>query len=436
MIQRAAATSLFFVVVCVCFIIPFATQAGASELQFPPVQFRDDYGEALPYAVFPITPAGLCLIDSGLNLNPDTAPVTVYRGALDGGTPDDVDPMQHGTRMAMEAAAVPNNDWGTVGAAPGAIRIVSIRVMEPNGTVSFTGYKQAILRCRDLASVYNIKVISLSLGYPTTPTEAELQELENAAVAAQSYGISIFAAAGNEGRNQLDYPAALPPIVAVGAAGENHQRCPFSNWGPGLLLLAPGCNLDTADPSTGEPVSGFYGTSQATADTAAVVGALDAYRPDLSPEQDRQLLTTSMSANGGELDVTALFEAAGLGSVIANGKEREPRVALQSGIGAAPSIIASVPIAKHVRRLPRPRVRLRHRRSGLLLVLLNRPQGAHTLIKVLERRRHERPKTIAEQTVTARTIPLKTYHRVVLALSYVDPINRGVTSPTTNLQLP
>jgi subtilisin family serine protease len=172
MIRHATAAILLFTLGCMY----LATQAAASELPFPSAQLRDDYGEELPYAIPPAVPAGLCLIDSGVNLNPDTAPVTVYREALDGGTPDDVDPMQHGTRMAMEAAAVPNNNWGTVGAAPGAIRIVSIRVMESDGTVSFTGYKQAILRCRDLAAVYNIKVISLSLGYPTTPSEAELQE--------------------------------------------------------------------------------------------------------------------------------------------------------------------------------------------------------------------------------------------------------------------
>lgn len=433
MIRRATTILLFFILPCVCLV----TQAGASELPFPPAQLQGDYGKGLPYAVPPATPAGLCLIDSGLNLNPDTAPVTVYREALDGGTPNDVDPMQHGTRMAMEAAAVPNNNWGTVGAAPGAIRLVSIRVMEPNGTVSFTGYKQAILRCRDLASVYNIKVISLSLGYPTTPTEAELQELENAAVAAQSYGISVFAAAGNEGLNQIDYPAALPPIIAVGAAGENHQRCPFSNWGPGLALLAPGCNLDTVDPSTGEPVSGFYGTSQATADTAAVVCALDAYRPELSPEQNRQLLTTSASMNSGELDVAALFDAAGLGSVIASGEAREPGVLLQSGNVPTPTVIVPVtPTAVHVRRLPRPRARLRHRRSGLFLILLNRPQGARAVVKILDTRRHGRPRTIAEQTTAGRTIDLKKYHGVVLVLSYVDPTNRGVTSPTTDLHVP
>lgn len=432
MIRRATVALWLFALACAF----LASQAGASELSFPPAQFRDDRGEALPYAMPPAAPAGLCLIDSGLDLNPDTAPVTVYREALDGGTPDDVDPMRHGTRMAMEAAAVPNNDWGTVGAAPGAVRIVSIRVMEPNGTVSFMGYKQAILRCRDLASVYNIKVISLSLGYPTTPTDSELQELENAAVAAQSYGISVFAAAGNEGLNQIDYPAALPPIIAVGAAGETGQRCPFSNWGPGLALLAPGCNLDTADPSTGEPVSGFYGTSQATVDTAAVVCALDAYRPDLSPEQDKHLLTASASATSG-LDVTALFEAAGLGSVIASGKVREPGIVPQSGSVSAPSIVGLVkPAATHVRRLPRPQARLRRFRSGLMLVLLNRPLGARVVVRVLKTRRHGHPRTIAERTATARTVTLKTYHEVVLAISYVEPTNHGITSPTTDLHIP
>ena len=413
------------------------SQAQASEVPFPPAQLRYDHGEPLPYSPAPATPVGLCLIDSGLDLNPDTAPVTVFREALDGGTPDDVDLMKHGTRMAMEAAAVPGNNWGTVGAAPGAIRIVSIRVMEPNGTVSFRSYKQAILRCRSLASVYNIKVISLSLGYPTTPTESELQELENAAVAAQSYGESIVAAAGNEGASQIDYPAALPPIIAVGGSDQNGQRCSFSNWGPSLTLMAPGCDLETVDPSTGEPVSGFYGTSQATADTGAVVAALDAYRPELTPEQDRQLLKSNAAANGGALNVTALFELAGLATVIASGRAHEPGAAPESASVPAPSVAGTVRhIASHVRRLPRPRVRLRHRRSGLVLILLNRPSGARAIVKVIDARRYRHSRTIAELTAPARTVALKAYHRVVLAVSYVDPTSSTQMSPATDLRVP
>ncbi len=370
-------------------------------------------------------------------MNPDTQPVTAYREALDGGTPGDVDPMKHGTLMAMEAAAVPGNDWGTIGAAAGAIRIVSIRVMAPNGTVSFDAYKQAILRCKDLASVYNIKVISLSLGYPTTPTETELLELEDAAVAAQSYGVSVVAAAGNEGMSQIDYPAAQPPIIAVGAADENHQRCSFSNWGATLALLAPGCDLNSADPLTGAPDNGFYGTSQATATTAAVVVALDAYRPGLSPQQNRQLLTSSAAANGGELDVTALFQAAGLTEVIASGEAHEPGATPASG-DSAPARSATPAVshpAAHARRLPRPRVRVGRSQSRLVLRLLNLPSGARGVLKVIEAQRRGRPRTVAELRTSTGTIFLKSYHRVVLALTYLDPTGRSQPSQTTYLRL-
>ena len=45
-----------------------------------------DNGAFLPYAPPPAQLAGLCLVDTGVNLNPDTEGVVVERTALDGGS--------------------------------------------------------------------------------------------------------------------------------------------------------------------------------------------------------------------------------------------------------------------------------------------------------------------------------------------------------------
>ena len=88
-----------------------------------------DDGAFLPYAPAPAQLAGLCLVDTGVNPNPDTEGVVVERTALDGGSGGDVSPTLHGTVLAMMAGA-PANGWGMVGAAPHAIQIVSVRILE------------------------------------------------------------------------------------------------------------------------------------------------------------------------------------------------------------------------------------------------------------------------------------------------------------------
>jgi Subtilase family len=427
---------LLSLVTCVICAAVAAGSSVAAEIPFPPAQLRNDRGEQLPFVDPPAHTAGLCIIDSGVTLNPDLESVVVDREALDGGTPNDVDPMMHGTRMAMEAAAVPGNEWGTVGAAPASVRIVSIRVMDTDGTVSFNAYKQAILRCRTLSATYNIKVISLSLGYPSAPNEQELQELENAVISAQSYGVVVVAASGNEGAGELDYPAALASVIAVGASGAPGDRCPFSNFGPGLTLMAPGCDLETADPITGNASNGFFGTSQAAADTAAVLAGLDAYRPDLTPADDKQLLTTTAQSNGGSLNVQSLFQAAGLGALLETAREREPNaltgpIALQS----SPAPVALVPLLVRDTPLPRPRIRVERRQAHLIIKALNRPRGALMAVTVARKSGRLRGLTLAQRHISASSLVLKPYHQVMLAVHYLAGATHLDSSPTTRISV-
>ena len=78
-----------------------------------------DRGRWLPFVPAPPQPGGICMIDSGVEINPDTQPEVIAREALDGGDPGDVSPIKHGTLMAMEASA-PANGWGMIGARSAA----------------------------------------------------------------------------------------------------------------------------------------------------------------------------------------------------------------------------------------------------------------------------------------------------------------------------
>src|SRR5271163_1258305 len=132
-------------------LLPAATAGAETAIT---AQAVADNGAFLPYAPAPAQLAGLCLVDTGVNLNPDTAGLVVERTALDGGSGEDVSPTLHGTVLAMMAGA-PANGWGMVGTAPRAIQIISVGIVEPGQTTfPFSAYATGIDACLSLRSHY------------------------------------------------------------------------------------------------------------------------------------------------------------------------------------------------------------------------------------------------------------------------------------------
>ncbi len=196
-----------------------------------------DDGAFLPYAPPPAQLGGLCLVDTGVNVNPDTEGLVVDRTAIDGGSGDDVSPTLHGTVLAMMAGA-PANGWGMVGTAPRSIQIVSVRILEPEQTTfPFSSYAAGITECVQLRQRYDIKVINLSLGASEVPSGKNYEALVNAVEKANNRGVAVVAAAGNDDGGPVEYPAAYPDC-AVGRCQQHPGRCV-------LLILQPGRRLAT-----------------------------------------------------------------------------------------------------------------------------------------------------------------------------------------------
>lgn len=148
----------------------------------------------------------------------------------------------HGTNVAGIAAAAGNNNLGFTGVAYGAPLMI-FKVF-PDGpcagaggcTATSADVGQAITN----AVANGAKVISLSLGAGTAdPAE------ENAVAAAISAGVVVVAAAGNETHTRLDYPAADPGVIAVGASALNDAT-------PGTIVetVASYSNYDALHAST------------------------------------------------------------------------------------------------------------------------------------------------------------------------------------------
>ena len=416
------------------------TPVRAEESPVPTTEAVADHGVFLNYDPAPVQPVGVCLVDTGVNLNPDTSGIVSYREALDGGTPNDLDPELHGTLMAMLMAA-PQNEWGTIGVAPNAVRVISIRVTPESEPSNLSFYQQGVVRCQSLAGYLpslNIKVINLSLTTNGTPGPTALASLEDVVDAARRDGLDVVAAAGNEGEPEAAYPAAFPPVLAVGGSETSTgQLCSFSNFGSNVDLFAPGCELDSANPATGMPASGTYqGDSEATAITSAALAALRAYDTSLSPEQAEALLTSTTTA--GNLNIAAAFNAAGLGALTSYGPP-PPGASEDSGVPSAsgPAPVTASHIATPVprSRLPLPRVTLRPFDHGQQLVVrvLNRPLHTIVDITVLP----WAGSRMLQKIAAARSLfAIKAGRRLRLRIQFTDPSGRVAISPIMQADTP
>jgi Subtilase family len=418
-----------------------AAPTHADESQISTKEAVADHGVFLDYDPSPAEPVGICLVDTGVSSNSDTSGIVIHSEALDGGTPNDLSPELHGTLMAMLMAASVNG-WGTVGVAPNAVRVISIRVTSEAEPANLDDYLQGITRCQYLAGhlpSLNIKVINLSLTISGTPGMTTLANLEDAVDSARNAGLDVVAAAGNEGAPQVDYPAAYPPVLAVGGNDTSTgQPCSFSNFGVNVDLFAPGCDLDSADPATGTPESGTYqGDSEAAAITSAAVGALRAYDTSLTPEQAEALVTSTTTA--GNLNIASAFTAAGLGWLTSYGPAPSSPGSQTSAPSSTSALTTTTPltaISKLRQRLPRPRVKLHATDHGRQLVVrvLNRPPRIVVDIGVLP---FSGGHVLKDISARSSVFDIKSAgRRLRLRIRFIDPSGVTASSPTVQAETP
>jgi subtilisin family serine protease len=65
---------------------------------------------------------------------------------------------------------------------------------------------------------------------------------------AETAGVFVAAASGNDGRSVVSYPAAADTVLAVGAVDSNLVKADFSNWGPELDVMGPGVDVVSSVP--------------------------------------------------------------------------------------------------------------------------------------------------------------------------------------------
>lgn len=196
----------------------------------------------------------------------------------------------HGTAVAAVIGATINNSLATCGIIQNA-SIMPIRVLDENGD----GYVTDVLSGIEYAMDKGCMILNLSLG--GAPGDSVGWDLLHAAIAeARSRNIAVVCASGNDGVNELSYPAGFPEAVAVGAVDFFMDRAAYSQYGDNLDFVAPGGdvyqNIDS-DPeieggiivpmpeqtASGADVSSFYlyfidGTSFSAPHISGLMGLL------------------------------------------------------------------------------------------------------------------------------------------------------------------
>ncbi len=169
--------------------------------------------------------------------------------------------------VAPPADGTQQNGHGTAVAdlinqiAPSA-KLLSWRVADDNGQSNSFMLAQGILAAADAG----VDIINISMG-----SYGNSAILKDAVDVATNKGIKIFASSGNEGYDQISYPAGYAGVVGVGAVDANGTYLNFSNRGDNLAMAAPGLDLLTAW-SGGQTVY-FTGTSASSPIGAGVLAA-------------------------------------------------------------------------------------------------------------------------------------------------------------------
>jgi serine protease len=268
----------------------------------------------------------VAVIDTGVSQVPDlrsTKFVPGYDFVND--RTEATDDNGHGTHVAGTIAQSTNNGYGVAGIAHEA-NIMPLKVLAASGGGTVADIAEAIRFAAD----HNADVINMSLG-----GGGDTDLMREAIDYAHSKGVVIVAAAGNANSNSASYPARYPKVVAVSALDSTGVKAPYSNFGAGVDISAPGGSTSgnnpsggvlqqTINPETGEAVFlAFQGTSMASPHVAGVAALVKASGVE-DPDEIAQVLKQSARViqgdelnhfGAGQLDATAAVKLAQKGQI-------------------------------------------------------------------------------------------------------------------------
>lgn len=249
--------------------VPF----GTSLLEWLGIQGdHSDWGRGVKIAILDTGVLNHIAFDTSIRMLNLVAPDT-----------DGTDPSGHGTAVA---SMIIGNGSLTPGVAPGA-EILSIRIANDGGQSDSFLLAQGIIAAVDAG----VQLINISMG-----SLGDSVLVRNAIAYATNSGVMIIAAAGNNGLDQVLYPAANDGVIAVGAVDAQGKHLDFSNSGESVALAAPGYGLNAAWP--GDMAARVTGTSFSAPIVTGSIAALMTEGGGLTPAQAYALMTAYLNDGG------------------------------------------------------------------------------------------------------------------------------------------
>ena len=237
----------------------------------------------------------VAVIDTGVSRVPDLKDTKFVRGydfIGDRSGTDIADDNGHGTHVAGTIAQATHNGFGVAGVAFDAA-IMPLKGLSGSGGGTVADIADAIRFAADNGA----DIINLSLG-----GAGDSHVLRDATEYAHRKGVVLVAAAGNENRNSASFPARYPHVLSVSAIGPSEAKAPYSNYGAGVDIAAPGGVLrpdatsggilqNTVNPQNGESIFiALQGTSMAAPHVSGVAALVNAAGVE-APDQVVDILT-------------------------------------------------------------------------------------------------------------------------------------------------
>ena len=194
----------------------------------------------------------IAVVDTGCGPHPD---LRIWGGAsVVSYTESYSDDHYHGTHVAGIIAAI-DNEFGVVGVAP-RVRLYAVKVLNGFGS----GFVSDVIEGLQWCVRNKMNAINMSIG-----TYMNYQTMKLTVEAVNRAGIVQVAAAGNSGGEQVIYPAAYPPCLAISATNKDNEIAYFSSTGPEVDFSAPGQYVFSTIRRNRIPGYGILsGTSMAT----------------------------------------------------------------------------------------------------------------------------------------------------------------------------
>ncbi|MGD2109515.1 MAG: S8 family serine peptidase [Phycisphaerae bacterium] len=230
----------------------------------------------------------VAIVGSGIDPHPEFADRLVEGVATVGDPFDTDDGCPQDTHLAGIIAAATNNGAGIAG-LNGSARILPVRVLE-----DCWGTEDSAAQGIRWAVDHGAGVILVPLQFYVGGAA-----LEDAVAYAVTHDVVIVAPAGNAGNEQVAYPAGFDGCLAVSATTAQDTFSPFSNYGAGVDLSAPGAFVWSTWIDEGyaylEPPRD---AAAAAAFVTGIASMVRSYAPQLDEAEVRQTLIASVEDLG------------------------------------------------------------------------------------------------------------------------------------------